>query len=216
MEFRLIYPGPLLASQRDETRQARRIHAHEIRRKLHSQLEEQWRVQPALNWLKTASIQDKGAPHRARVDELADKYIRRGIHFAPLVSEDYGMACGLDILFLRRGERGKVIQTGDLDNRIKTFFDALSVPQENQIPDDLDPGQEPNPFYCLLADDSLITHFRITADRLLLSEQEALTALVRTDSKDQGAQSPESMVCLIISVRTVNTDRLKSLAECDL
>jgi hypothetical protein len=35
----------------------------------------------------------------------------------------------LNILFLRADIPGKVVQSGDIDNRLKTLFDALRMPQ---------------------------------------------------------------------------------------
>lgn len=39
------------------------------------------------------------------------------------------LVCHLDILFLRYDEPGQIFTGGDLDGRIKVWFDALSVPQ---------------------------------------------------------------------------------------
>ena len=60
-----------------------------------------------------------------------------------------------------------ITQGGDIDNRIKTLLDALSIPQANQIPSRDVPRDDEDPFHCLLEDDNLITGIRITTDRLL-------------------------------------------------
>ena len=75
------------------------------------------------------------------------------------------MTCGLNILFLRRDSPGKVISGGDIDNRLKTLFDALSIPNRSQIVGT--PESNESPFFCLLEDDSLITEVRVETDRLL-------------------------------------------------
>ena len=54
---------------------------------------------------------------------------------------------------------------GDLDTRIKTLLDALTIPQVFTAEEKPEEGE--NPFFCLLSDDKLITQIKITADRLL-------------------------------------------------
>jgi hypothetical protein len=57
---------------------------------------------------------------------------------------------------------------GDLDNRLKIFFDALRMSRETQeIPDGSYPADGESPFYCLLEDDALITKFQVESDTLL-------------------------------------------------
>src|SRR6185436_12440974 len=92
------------------------------------------------------------------------------------------LACELKILFLRQEQPGSLIfQGGDLDNRIKTLFDALKVPK----PEDMKIEQldEALPFFCLLEDDALITSFSVESDRLLTR-----------------ADSPPNQVYLVIEV----------------
>jgi hypothetical protein len=86
-------------------------------------------------------------------------------HFIPIVRESLALGCELKILFLRREDPGSlVLQAGDLDNRIKTLFDALRLPTEQEL---LDDPTAPDPFYCLLESDTLITGLSIKTDRLL-------------------------------------------------
>jgi hypothetical protein len=90
----------------------------------------------------------------------------------------------LDILFLRRANPGDIVgHGGDVDNRIKTLFDALRVPSNGgEIPGDARPEPSEDPFFCLLEDDALITDIRVTTDRLLrplsVSESETDVFLV--------------------------------------
>lgn len=72
---------------------------------------------------------------------------------------------------LRSGEPGKVLY--DIDNRLKTLFDALRMPQG---PHELGagtasgkrkPSSDEDPFYVVLQDDRLITHLSVTSDALL-------------------------------------------------
>ena len=84
----------------------------------------------------------------------------------PIVLEDMDVACGLDILFLRPHQSGKaLIQSGDLDNRLKTLFDALRMPKVGESLDS--PQEHEDSFFCLLQDDSLIDRVSITTDWLL-------------------------------------------------
>ena len=84
----------------------------------------------------------------------------------PLVRESLALACALDILFLRKEEPGKLIlQGGDIDNRIKTLFDALRMPSTDDF--NGTQGELVNPFYCLLENDSLINDCAIRTGRLL-------------------------------------------------
>ena len=65
---------------------------------------------------------------------------------------------------LRDGPPGKV--RTDIDNRLKTLFDALQMPNSDQLGGETPkPGQDP--FYVLLADDRLITRVAVTSDMLL-------------------------------------------------
>lgn len=76
------------------------------------------------------------------------------------------MACAIDILFLRHEEPGKLFeQCGDIDNRLKCFFDGLTVPKIEQ----LEAGEDScaNPFCCLVEDDVLISDFSVHSGRLL-------------------------------------------------
>ena len=88
--------------------------------------------------------------------------------FVPLISTFFATLCDLDILFLKpEGSNPIISQTGDIDNRIKTLFDALRVPKFYQEISGLKPpAPDEDPFFCLLEDDSLITGFNVIGDRL--------------------------------------------------
>lgn len=198
MEFRLTYQGILLA-ERDDPK--RRVHKHEVRKAVHNQLKELWHTHPALlhrtkfpmQWIDTATQQPFTS---TRLDYLARKYAKYGVNWAPLINPDpFATACSLSVLFLRPEAKGGIVQTGDLDNRVKLLFDALAIPRPNELPEEFDPSNEPDPFFCLLSDDSLITHFTVTADRLLISNQDKNTAH------------------LVIEVKTMLTDPHKGYLE---
>jgi hypothetical protein len=86
----------------------------------------------------------------------------------PLVRNSLALTCALDILFLRKGGEGSLIaEGGDLDNRIKTLFDGLRMPKPGEVGPP-NAGEDPEAVtFCLLEDDSLITDFAVTTDRLL-------------------------------------------------
>ncbi|HXN72624.1 MAG TPA: hypothetical protein VN861_08730 [Candidatus Acidoferrales bacterium] len=201
MQFRLTYQGPLYADRGEEDIRPPRVrHKHDIRRQFHEQLVELWKVDSKLKQFTEQKIrlqdQPPGNPPNSLgfIDEVSNKNEVGKIKWMPLAHEDWGVGCGLDILFLRHEPKGGVIQSGDLDNRIKTLFDALRKPTAKEIPADVIPEQEPSPFFCLLSDDRLITEFRVTADRLLVP-----------------AHVPDAEVYLVIEVRTFIIDHQKAL-----
>jgi hypothetical protein len=59
----------------------------------------------------------------------------RGRQFIPLVRKSLALTCELDILFLRNDAPRSVVTSsgGDLDNRIKTLFDGLRLPEPNDM-----------------------------------------------------------------------------------
>lgn len=79
----------------------------------------------------------------------------------------------LDITILRPEEPGNLVtQSGDIDNRLKTLFDALTIPDLQQIPPEDSARDGERPFHCLLEDDNLITEVHVTVDRLLGSNND--------------------------------------------
>jgi hypothetical protein len=115
---------------------------------------------------------------------LNEPVVVDGHAYIPLVRNNFALTCGLDILFLRKGREGALIaEGGDLDNRIKTLFDGLRVPNKGEVREpSLQEGAGAVTF-CLLEDDALITDFSVRTDRLLTTP---------------GA--PDSQVLLVIDV----------------
>jgi hypothetical protein len=100
-----------------------------IRRSLHPQLKSLCETHPTLQRLI-------GAPHST------GRYLpieARGYQLFPIVQSSLHMVCAIDILFLRKEAPGELIlQGGDIDNRIKTLFDALRMPdpaKPEEMPD---------------------------------------------------------------------------------
>jgi len=76
--------------------------------------------------------------------------------FKPLLSKQI-TTCDLDIKWLTRGTPGRLLVDGDLDNRLKTLFDALRCPHaQNELPSGASPKGNEKPFRVLLEDDSQI------------------------------------------------------------
>jgi hypothetical protein len=135
------------------------LHIHSIRKTFHKQLAELWRTHPVL--LKRA----------AQTPDWLQHFAHDGFNWRPLVTERNGLICRLDILLLRHGPPGEVIY--DIDNRVKTVFDAL---RKARSPDELGagtpqgqqtPAPDEHPFFVLAEDDRLITHVAVTSDMLL-------------------------------------------------
>ena len=77
--------------------------------------------------------------------------VERGLwKFIPLIRNSLALRAGIRIIFLRKEAPGRVYQGGDMDNRLKTLFDALSVPNADQVVGE--PTDNPD-IYCLLEDD---------------------------------------------------------------
>jgi len=136
---------------------------HQIRRALLPQLKTQWEIEPVLH-----SMTQAPSHGTAKIDQIADRFSLGRFRFVPLVTREFGLVCFLQITLLRPGEPGAVIRPGgDIDNRLKTLFDSLSVPSHSNQVTGIAPQSHENPFYCLLEDDSLITGFEIRTERLL-------------------------------------------------
>lgn len=149
MEFRLKYEGPLKASASSEDK-------HGLRKVFHSQLK---------------ILLGKSA--LSKIEYIAKSSTREvgRFQFFNLVSNEVGLFAELDIILLRPEEPGKMITSGDIDNRLKTLFDALRYPDKVQeIPSNKSPSADEIPFFCLLEDDALISSVKVTTDCLLESK----------------------------------------------
>lgn len=147
----LIYRGSLPAVGSS----TRKKEKHDIRRDFHSQIA---RVNK-----KPYSQLFKNSPDYAGKDV-------KGFKFRPLICEDPfypRRGCELEIHALSHNPFGSIRQSGgDLDNRLKTLFDALCLPNENQLPTAAVPEQNEDPFWVLLSDDRMITDFHFVQDIL--------------------------------------------------
>ena len=191
MRFRLVYEGPLQASQ-GEARNGQRVplaaQKHAIRREFHKQLKQLWSTNKFLRDQKVEKGWTGPPSHptlaiggakfglsegtESRLvplsEAIAELHKENGYRFVPLVREDFSLFCSLDILFLRRDFPIGVISSGDLDNRIKTLIDGLRKPKGGQeLVGNETPTEDEDPFYCLLEDDDLVTGLKVETDMLL-------------------------------------------------
>ena len=155
MRFTLTFRGPLPANGDSAAKQL-------IRRQLHPQLKNLWAVPPLDKHVTTLLSEEQ---------TLRPCIIRRlgKFRFAPLVNEQLQMIAKLQIFFLRPEAPGHLItQGGDIDNRLKTLFDALRMPRVvSELPSKDAPREGEDPFYCLLEDDAFITELDVKTDMLL-------------------------------------------------
>lgn len=170
MEFRLTYEGPLYSTGNDSKLSKKAEHKHDLRMTFHPQIKRLWEITP---FLKTGERsgpgalileQSSGAPNY-KASWLAKKHAQFGWKFVPLVSEELDLWCSLDVLFLRPGKPGKLLNQGDLDGRLKTLLDALAIPDANQ-------GYESKiaqsgAVYTLLENDRLVSKVSVETDELL-------------------------------------------------
>lgn len=188
MKFTLIYDGPLPAGKNK-----RALYAAEIRNKLHPQMRDLWDNHVIMRqlahearvnnqWMGDLTLEMSGPslpdfsgspppPKDHEIDLTAPMKAQGSgdygaeFNFLPIVRNSLYLACQLDILFLRHEAPENLLDGGDLDNRIKCFFDALTVPDREQLRS----GEKPyaDPLCCLLEDDRLISDFSIRTGRLL-------------------------------------------------
>jgi hypothetical protein len=187
MRFYLVYRGPLSAS----SNKSKAEEVATIRDEFHSQLKFLWQTSNTLYRLRfTAQVPEKEEGEKIGSGvEQSPFYIRKdyslyatlpgwvdlcapipldGKSYIPLIRSSLDLNCHLDILFLRQEDPGAlVLQGGDVDNRIKTLFDALRIPSADE--QKKNPPKE-DPTYCLLESDTLISGFHVNTGRLLMPD----------------------------------------------
>ena len=154
MKFTLYYQGPLRPNAGPQEK-------HQIREVIHPQLVDLW-SHPPLDALVPYAL----SPEYPEQNVL----FQVGPHkFGCVISERLGCTAALDITLLRPETPGALLaQGGDIDNRLKTLLDALSVPSNPQaIPRKFAPDPTQIPLFCLLQDDALVTGLQIRTERWL-------------------------------------------------
>ncbi len=178
MQFKLLYTGQLLGASRNNSRFS---HKHDIRKALSPQLSQLWRNPGVLRELamdigrpkvnQNAGLGEKeflDQAYQIGVETIANNWLQNSSRYVPLVTTNVATRCRIDILFLRPGRKGLVVQGGDIDNRIKTLFDAFRLPKGGQ-----ENVSDVGTWFVLLEDDSLISDLRVTTDTLLMLPSEA-------------------------------------------
>lgn len=187
MRFRLVYHGLLRSSGNNSKLQDVR----DMRDQFHDQMLYLWETHRALHRLQwSARVPGKdyvGAflggvdtplaaggppqapPQKGFVDLTASIEVN-GRLWKPLVRKDLDLTCSLNILMLRKQDPGELVtQGGDLDGRVKTLLDALRMPSRAE--DEKCPSAYDHVF-CLMENDSLVSHLEIETDRLLFPKTE--------------------------------------------
>jgi hypothetical protein len=172
MRFRLTYEGEIRPRP-----SAGLPDIHAIRQRLHPQLKRLWEHAPLSDlkdkWLRDRDPMNPDAFY-ARITAVGPK------KYAPIVATHLGAE--LDIIFLRQQAKGQLIgEGGDIDNRLKTLFDALRMPSKGEVQQLGDVvAQDEDPLHCLLEDDALIHRVNVETDRLLKdADPRTLMALIQ-------------------------------------
>lgn len=179
MDFTLRYAGKLPACTKNDPRTADK---HDIRCHLDRQLADLWSRDRRLKDIKLDAIRKAVKSERFEYDlprplgsDSSQKYYYiehpgRDVRFIPLVTALRFMRCELSVTMYRHqgpAFKGCLLEAnGDIDNQLKTLFDALRMPQEpGQIPAKW-AAERPH-FFCLLEDDSLVTKLTLETKHFL-------------------------------------------------
>jgi hypothetical protein len=162
---------------------------HALRREFHPQLQQLWAGnknlheyarQHARHWTIENPDQVGIAKEtftneqwrQVGIESISETWQLGKYKFVPLVTEELGLRCRLDILFLRPEHPLYVMKGGDLDARVKTIFDALRIPTTLEESGGIEPQEDETPFFCLLSDDKLISSLSVSCDDLLVLPKE--------------------------------------------
>ena len=172
MEFTLKYEGIIPTTS---SRESRLVEKQQIRLEFHEQLRQLWSTHSRLRDINPKELQqpilkanrfDVNRPIVGGKDFFY-RYAVGGFEFVPLVNTPQEVHCHLAIrLHARTGPGDIVFYGGDLDNRLKTIFDALRMPTGLAELPEMSPT-EGQTVFCLLEDDRLITRLSIETFRLL-------------------------------------------------
>lgn len=186
MEFCLHYYGELKSHDTAAGK-------HLIRQTLHPQIQSLCRSPPFSYYFSDDRNGERnrtrkpktGDPEEVTVDDmlyLEPMYVELGSkRYWFLISEDLATVADLRITILLPHETGHIVHNGgDIDNRIKTLFDALRVPSApSEIPSSDSFDYTNGGMYCLLRDDKLINRVAIQS------------------YQDHDPKDPDSVKCLI-------------------
>jgi hypothetical protein len=169
VDIRLTYEDYIPAEQPSKSDRRGDL-KQRIRRVFSDQLRKRWRDSPKLAQWKSKGFVTASRDENRNVipdNESAQQFPffsvpTCGFSVVPLVTWHNKLGCDLDIVFTGEG-RSAILPKGDLDNRLKTLFDALRMPlDDKEVPGHLW-GKDNEELYCLLEDDSLIRKFCVLA-----------------------------------------------------
>jgi hypothetical protein len=156
---------------------------HSIRKILHIQLVRYWetdsRLREIYKNIKSLQVAALGPHSRFDVsrpiigiEKFFWRYPLAGYNFVPLTPGIRECHCHLSIrLYRSMADDSIIFNGGDIDNRLKTFFDGLQVPQKAEnVPVNASAGRNPDDWpatMCLLDNDRSITKLFIESIRLL-------------------------------------------------
>jgi len=164
VNFVIRYRGPLPSNGNAEDK-------HRIRVVIHPQLQTLCTHEPLLKQALEPNLPE-GRMRGSDVDvprplEALFWFARlNGFQVVPLIHRPHELACSLEVMFLRRERPGAILRGGDLDNRLKTLFDALRMPQ-TAAEVGASAREADERLYCLLQDDSLVTRVSVSTFQLL-------------------------------------------------
>ena len=159
----LVYLGPLKSNGDAQ-------HKSDIRQKFSEQLSTIY---------KREITENENQSVRELVEEKCTRTIA-GIKYTSLVNRTLGLYAKLSVTMLSTKNSSIFANAqGDIDNRLKTIFDALSIPQES--PGIKIRGKLPELTICLLEDDVLIREVRVKVGELLTPEAEKSCVHVLVD-----------------------------------
>lgn len=148
MEFCLHYFGPLKSN-------AGPIEKHQIRCQLHHQLKSICSSYPFLSSFEPDFNETRKQTEKPLFKEIDEK------KYWFLICECLSTSVDLNLTLLVPHQTHAIVSGGDVDNRIKTLFDGLRIPQiENEIPNN-DSFDYSEGMFCLLEDDKLINNIQI-------------------------------------------------------
>lgn len=165
LEFAGIVPSGQKDNQQTGAKQT-------IRRDFSIQIAHLWQTDPMLHaalqhsggYFADAQLQDKKVANISPWEAFW-RVPTCGYLASAIVTRQNGLLCELDVELWRREAPGAILhsggQTPDLDNRLKTLFDALRIPLcDSDVPGNMwGSGQEE--LDCLLEDDGLISKLTI-------------------------------------------------------
>jgi hypothetical protein len=156
---------------------------HSIRLQLHLQLQAYWQkdsrlrdISKQVKSLQVPTLKSSRFEVIRPIQGQMNFFWRHplcGYNFVPLVTGVRESHCHLSLRFYRKTEdEGILFHGGDIDNRLKTFFDALQVPHAiEQMPSSTrnaqDDQKEWPAMFCLVDNDRSITKLAIESFILL-------------------------------------------------